>query len=687
MKFTRNKLHQKKPKTNSGSPSENAQKRRMVALVVCVTLLAAAIITRSAMIQIHSDPRLEQMAKRQFQSRILTRPRRGPILDRNGEPLAINVEIHSLAANPGKAQNKAVLARLISKAVDLPYSKVLSRLGEKREFVWLKRHLTQAELLSLKKWHIQDESGDLVSGLWLVRESKRIYPHKELAGQILGGVNVDSEGLEGVELWLNERMRGKIVSVSAIKDALGRPTFIDAVAAKHVQDGEPVQLTLDASLQYAVEEELRNSVLKSRARSGTVVVMNSVSGEILSMASYPVFDPNEKSQTTNQKRNRAITDGYEPGSTLKAALLASALSHGAKLSDQIYAERGKMTIQGHSISEAEAHEKFEWITLKKLIQVSSNVGAAKLALKVGADHYWNSLRAFGLGTKTGVGFPGEISGKVPAKKDWQPLALANIGFGQGVLVTPLQMTRLYASFLNGGWIVQPSLIKDPTNAAKPEAPHRVFSPKVAADVLSALESVTDTGGTGTKAKLNGYRVAGKTGTAQVVDPVSKHYSRSRFVASFIGYAVGVDPKIVIFTALDEPRGVYYASETAAPLFRQVLNAVAGRFSLPTRTLAENDSKPLALPSPVPQELLKTTQAHPFTPPLEALELQGAAPSGELIWTIPPLQGLTPREAFQALQGHKFKIEILGKGLIKTQNPEAGKRVSEDETIRLTLEGS
>ncbi len=676
MKFARTKLHPKSPK------STDAQKRRMIALGVCVCLLAAAIITRSAMIQIHSDPRLANMAKRQFQSKMLTRPRRGAIVDRNGEPLAINVEIHSLAANPAKAQNKAVLARLIAKAMDLPYAKVLARLGEKRDFVWLKRHLTEAELLSLKKWHIQDASGDLVSGLWLVRESKRIYPHKELAGQILGGVNVDSEGLEGIELWQNERMRGKVVSVSAIKDALGRPTFIDAVAAGHVQDGEPVQLTLDASLQYAVEEELRNSVLKTRSRSGTVVVMNATSGEILSMASYPIFDPNEKSQSPDHKRNRAITDGYEPGSTLKAALLASALSHGSKLTDQIYAERGKMMIQGHSISEAEAHEKFEWITLKKLIQVSSNVGAAKLALKVGADHYWNSLRAFGLGTKTGVGFPGEISGKVPAKKDWQPLALANIGFGQGVLVTPIQMTRLYATFLNGGWIVQPTLIKTPTDAAKPEVPHRIFTPKVAADVMTALGSVTETGGTGLKANLSGYKVAGKTGTAQVVDSATHRYSRSRHIASFIGYAVNVDPKIVIFTALDEPRGVYYASETAAPLFRQVLNAVAGRFSLPSQTLAENME-----PAKQPQEVLNTTQAHPVTPQatLEALEWQGAAPSGELMWAMPALQGLTPREALQALQGHKFQIEILGKGLIKTQTPESGKRVSENETIRLTLE--
>ncbi|MCM2324692.1 MAG: transpeptidase family protein, partial [Oligoflexia bacterium] len=670
-----------------------------------------------------ANPRLEQMAKRQFQSKVLVRPRRGLILDRNGEALAANREISSLAANPSKIQNRRTLARLLAKATDLPYSKLFQRLGGEREkekkeqaqFVWLKRHLSESDVGRLKRFGIIDASGDLPDGLLLVKESKRVFPHNELASHLLGDVNIDSEGLEGVELWMNERLRGKVVSVAAIKDALGRPAFIDAVAAKYAQegrDGEPVTLTIDASLQFAVEEELRNAVRKANARGGSVIVMNAVTGEILAMANQPAYNPNEKGASPDEKRNRAITDGYEPGSTMKAVLLAGGLSSGMKLTDMVFGENGQMVLQGKRISEAEAHEKFKWISLKKLIQVSSNVGAAKLALKLGADRYHAFLGTMGFGTKTGSGFPGEISGKVPARKSWSPLTLANIGFGQGVLVTPIQMTRAYAAFLNGGWLVQPTLIRSGTPSSEGR-PRRVFSEKVAHQVVEALEGVTQEGGTALKAVLPGYRVAGKTGTAQKVDPSTGTYSRSKYVASFIGFPLDVEPRIVIFTSVDEPRGIYYATETAAPLFREVLNAVANRFSLParnepSRVLAQatsgvvgstgpserKASAPVAPPVMVPADMLvedsdtvAVAQAAP-QPADEAqagsLHWQGSGPSGRFLWKMPSLLGLAPREAIQVLEGHHFQVEIQGAGVIHAQSPGEGKVVADGDTIRLTL---
>ncbi|NBU21553.1 hypothetical protein EBS43_09150, partial [bacterium] len=217
-----------------------------------------------------------------------------------------------------------------------------------------------------------------------------------------------------------------------------------------------------------------------------------------------------------------------------------------------------------------------------MIQVSSNVAAAKVALKLGADHYMRSLQLFGLGSKTGIGFPGEISGKIPPRKQWQPLTLANIGFGQGVLVTPLQMTRAYAAIANGGFLVQPRLIQMQPQASVAESAVRIFSQRVSEEAIEALQAVTETGGTGTKATLPGLRVAGKTGTAQMVDPETGHYSRSKYIASFIGFPVEVNPRMVIFTSLIEPKGIYYASETAAPLFREVLASVANRCNLPMK---------------------------------------------------------------------------------------------------------
>jgi cell division protein FtsI (penicillin-binding protein 3) len=385
-----------------------------------------------------------------------------------------------------------------------------------------------------------------------------------------------------------------------------------------------------------------------------------------------------------------------------------------------------MRVQGHKISEAEAHEKYGWLNLNKLVQVSSNVGAAKVALKLGADHYFNTIKAFGFGGKTGTGFPGEISGQLPPRKVWQPITLANIGFGQGILVTPMQMTRAYAAFLNGGWLVQPKLIKEsveaqhpshpapvggfgfftsanaaPENesiqlAVRPEPPRRVLSQQVADLMLENLEGPLKEGGTGIKANLSGYEIAGKTGTAQKVDPLTHSYSRSKYVASFIGMPLNVEPKVVIFTAIDEPHGVYYAGDTAAPLFREVLNAVANRFSLPTKSGTPN--RVLADAASGKSDIIRISQAshqrlalmgHPAAAataaePDNILQWQGATAGGRTIWTMPSLKGLTPREALRALQGHRFQMEMRGSGVIRSQYPSEGSALTEGETVKLGL---
>jgi len=672
---------------------DTSAKKRLIALMLFCFVLAGAVLVRATYIQLIDNPRLEAMARRQFQAKMLVRPRRGPILDRTGQPLAVNKETHSLAANPAKIKNRRTLARLLARATDVPGAKLLQRLDGKREFVWIKRHLSTNEIARLKKLRLMDSEGDLVEGLWLVKESERAYPHNELAAHVLGDVNVDADGLEGVELWMNDKLRGKVVSVSAVKDALGRPTFIDADAAKHVQDGEPVSLTIDSSLQFAVEQELKGSLHRTGSKSGSVIVMNAANGEILAMANQPSFNPNEKGAPADRHRNRAVTDGFEPGSTMKSILIASALSHGWKMTDQVWGERGQFKVQGKKISEAEAHEKFEWIDLKKILMVSSNVGAAKVALRLGADHYSNALKAFGFGARTGVGFPGEIPGRVPPRKDWQDLTLANIGFGQGLLVTPLQMVRAYAALLNGGLLVQPVLIRQDQKQdqkpgdPKPESPKRVISQKVADQVVDALVGVTQPGFTGAKAALPGYVIAGKTGTAQMVDSQTGTYSRTQYNTSFIGFAVGVEPKLVVFTSLSEPKGNYYATETAAPLFRDVMAAVASRFSLPTRP---DGTRILAQNAARSADQIRTARAHaePVSvkpEPVPILIPEGTlASTGKATWRLPSLKGLSPREAMRVLRGHALKLEMSGLGVVSNQVPEAGRVVSDGDTIRLTL---
>ena len=662
-------------------------KRRFSAVLIFALTIAGGIGSRAAYIQIIRDPRLTDLSKRQFQSKMLVQARRGVIVDRNGEPLAVNTEISSLAANPKKIQNRKLLARLLSKALGIPAAQLNEKLKEtKRDFIWIKRHIPDEKVDQFKKWGITESSGALLPGLWLVKENVRRYPHGELAAQTVGTVNLDSEGTEGVELWKNQQLEGKVVSMRAIRDALGRPTLYDASAVADAKDGESVQLTIDASLQFSVEEALKTALEKTKARAGSVIVMDAIHGDLLAVANAPTYDLNQRGAASESRRNRVLTDGYEPGSTLKPILLATALENGWKLTDKLNGENGSMKIQGRRISEAESHEKFEWITLKKMIQVSSNVVSAKLAMRLGQDKFMAGLKNFGYGGKTGVGFPGELSGWLPpSKTPWQPLTLATVGFGQGIMVTPMQMIRSYASFLNGGYLVEPKIVKNENPETAPAAPKRIIRPDVAAAVVESLKTVVEGDGTGKKASLDGYIVAGKTGTAQTVDPKTKRYSTSRYMPSFIGFAVGVEPKIVILTMLDDPRGIYYASETTAPLFRDVLNAVVTRFGIPMN--AEITPKSL-LSSKGKKETISTSQSHTESVALPSpakVELQGSSPDGKLVFKMPELRGLTIREALQSLQGYSFKIDSSGSGWLKHQNPEPGTKVSENDTIRLRFE--
>ncbi len=670
----------------------NAAINRLRALLVVFLGFGAILLLRAAFLQVIPHARLEAMAKRQFASRLLVRPRRGGIVDRNGEPLAINAETRSLAANPTKLRDRKRIAWLLSKTLTIPYDKMLARLSEPREFVWIKRHMADGELEEFRKWRLMDSEGDLVAGLWLIKESKRVYPHGDLASPVLGGVNIDSEGIEGVEFWQNPKLSGKIVSLNAVKDAKGRPTFLDASVAQGAKDGDDVSLTLDASLQYSVEKELRQAVDRTQSRSGMALVMNAVTGEIVTLAQTGGV----VSIASDGHRSRPLVDGYEPGSTVKPLILAGLLATGAKLTDSIYAHKGSLTIQGRTISEAETHERYEWLTLKEIIKYSSNVGAVKMALKLGSDRTLQTLGAFGLGVKSGTGFPGELTGRLPTRKETTPLRLATMGFGQGIFVTPVQMLRAYGVFANNGWLVEPKILRTEKRDAPEAPPKRVLSEAQVAQVVSALKSVTEDKGTGVKAVLPGYEVVGKTGTAQVVDPETKRYSAKRYISSFIGFATNQEKKFVILTALDEPKGVYYATETAAPLFREVLAAVTARFGMPTTVpviqaapaLALSDSKkpsvaaaPIASPPPIPR----------IDPaPIPSLASHGVAPNGRFQWTMPDLNGLSAREALRVLQGEdegrlrKFHFEAHGEGIIRAQVPAKGGVLTEGGLVSVVL---
>ena len=418
-------------------------------------------------------------------------------------------------------------------------------------------------------------------------------------------------------------------------------------------------------------------MVRTRAQSGLVMVMDSETGEVLALAQSP---------SHKVRKVTALSDGYEPGSTMKPIMLASAINKGVvKANDSMFGHYGKFKIQGRTISEAEAHEKFGYITLNKMIEVSSNVVAAELALKFGAERYVSSLKELGFGARTGTLFPGEISGWMPAQtKNIKPLTLATMGFGQSVMVTPMQMLRAYAALSNGGTLIEPTLLK---RKEKEELKKTVvFKKSVTDDVTKALIGVTEgEKGTGHKARVEGFRVAGKTGTAQTVDPRTHRYSSSRYIASFIGYPANVRKPVVILTLLDSPKGIYYAGDTAAPLFAEVLKATVSRFSIPA---TERVAVPLVESSPQRKEEQSEGQTVKIAQSSAEITAQSVESAKEVNLdhpVMPGLTGLTPQEAMRALKPFAPMVQIRGFGLIKRQLPESGAVLSPNVRVTLYLE--
>jgi len=644
-------------------------------------VLSVGMLGRSTYLQIWGDSKLENLARKQFQSRVMMNPRRGLIVDRTGEPLAINLETSSLAGSPAKILKSRSTLHLLARTLGVTPQALKKRLDPKKSFAWFERHVSEDRLVRFKKSGIILPTGEMPEGLWIVKEMKRVYPHGNLASSLLGTVNIDTQGIEGVELWKNSILRGKSATVDAYKDALGRPALIEASDNK-IQDGENVELSIDASLQFSAEEALEAGMDRTRSQNGLVVVMDSDNGEILALA--------QSSANGNRgvKKVMAVTDGYEPGSTMKPLLLASALNKNVvKITDSLFGHYGKFKLQGRTISEAESHEKYGYVSMKKMIEVSSNIVAAELALKMGSERFLTSLKDLGFGQKTGTHLPGEIGGWVPSPanaKSVRPLTLATMGFGQSILVTPMQMLRAYASLSNGGFLVEPTLLKRKENEELKKLP--ILKPEAVKNATEALILVTEgEKGTGHKAHVEGYRIAGKTGTAQTVDPKTKRYSGNRYMASFIGYPAGVKKPVTILVLFDHPKGIYYGGETAAPVFAEVLKSVTSRFSIPSTEELKVPTNLTAAPTKQEKDEVQVVQssAEPVHTIAESVASIKEVNVDHPI--MPSLIGLTPQEALRALRPFSPSVQIHGFGVIRKQLPESGAILQERMKVSLYLE--
>ncbi|MEW6108672.1 MAG: penicillin-binding protein 2 [Nitrospirota bacterium] len=501
--------------------------------------------------------------------------RRGNIYDRRGREFAVNLELESLYCDPGEiAIDKNKINRL-STILDMEPSVIKAKFSPDKRFIWINRKLSHLAASEVKKLDIK--------GLGFIPEAKRFYPKGELASHIIGAVGLDNQALEGLELQYDRYLRASGGKVFFSRDASGRmlSSGVD-IEAK----GNNILLTIDEGLQYIVEKELEKAMFKWKSVAASAIMMDPFNGEILALANRPAYDPNEiRKAKPSEIRNRIITDIYEPGSTFKIIVGTAALEEKLFRLDSLFdCSNGSIEAGGKLIRDAHKHGV---LTFKEVIQKSSNVGSVMIGMKLGRERVYKFAKRFGFGESTGIDLPGEVSGWIRETGKWSATSIGAISIGQEVAVTPLQVLRAYSAIANGGYLVRPhvvSEIRTPEGAQaysfKQDVGKRVISEKTAHIFREILETVVEEGGTAAGAAVDGNRVAGKTGTAQVIDHKTGRYSRDRFISSFVGFVPADNPKIALIVVIYEPKGQIYGGIVAGPVFKSIADQSLSYLNVP-----------------------------------------------------------------------------------------------------------
>jgi cell division protein FtsI (penicillin-binding protein 3) len=530
--------------------------RRRV-LLIAVLALFAGLLMRGIYLQSLHKAFLQQKGDARYSRNLVLQAHRGKIVDRNGELLAISSPVESVWASPPDVeidkQQKSALAKLLmmnTKDIDKKIA------NQEREFVYLKRRVSPelaAQVMSLE-----------IPGVFLQREYKRFYPAGDVTAHLVGFTGIDDNGQEGFELAQNSLLSGKAGSRRVIQDRQGH-IVEDLEAVKVPQDGHDLVLSIDRRIQYLAFRELSKAVELHKAKAGAAVILDAKTGEVLAMVNIPTYNPNNPINIAGKTRNRAVTDTFEPGSTMKPITVSAAMQFGDYKPDtKIQTAPGFMTIGTATIHDSHMHGI---LTVSQVIQKSSNVGAAKMGLSLKKEELWSAFNQVGFGTPTHIGFPGEASGILRNYKTWRPIEQATMSFGHGISLTLLQLARAYTVFANDGELKPVSLFK----LAESPVGHQVFSAQVASEVKDMLETVVQPGGTAPKAQIAGYRVAGKTGTAHKLG--AHGYEEDKYVASFIGMAPASNPRLIMAVMIDEPDiagDQYYGGASAAPVFSAVM---------------------------------------------------------------------------------------------------------------------
>lgn len=607
------------------------------------------IIAKALKLQVIDKEELISRSKSQFLRERKVYPKRGIIYDRNKNPLALNVQTYSIFTIPKNLKADKNSYKALSKTVPkLTYSKILKKVKGRQRYTWLARKvsLTKEQVKKIKK----------IPGIYIESVPKRIYPNHELLSQALGFVGIDNIGLSGIEYGFDKELKGEPRSIRYIKDAKGRA--IKMQSSKLDRGSSELVLSIDKDLQAIAEKALKDAVLKSEAKKGGVGVMDAMTGEILAVANYPTYDANSlKRSSKNYRKLSFVSDPFEPGSIFKVFAVASALENKiARIDTNYYCERGQLKVEDHIITEAESNKKYEWLSVEEIIMFSSNIGTTKIAFDLTYPRLNETLREFGFGQKTGVELPGESRGIYTNKENVSPLTLSNVSFGQGVAVTGVQMLAAYAALANGGYYIQPSILKkDPDKIEKT----RIINESTANQVTDILVKAVEDG-TGTKARIPYFKIAGKTSTAQ---KAGKNGGYEGYIPGFIGYPVGVKKPFVVFSYIDEPqKGSYYGNDVAAPVFKKISEYILYRTK-------EFDSLAIKKPK-IGSDIDKVTFK------------QSAAQRFSGLDKVPNFIGLDKKSSAKLSKKIKAKLVSLGIGVVKSQSPEPGSPLKKGMEITL-----
>ncbi len=718
-------------------PESKVSTRRLILLAGVLVLWIGGVCFRLVQMQVLQYGEWEQRALRQQSRTITVEPRRGVIYDRNGSELAMSIDVDSIFAVPSEIPEPETTAGILGNVLHLDPQEIVARMKASRNFAWVLRRVDAETSERVRDLNLK--------GIYFRKEPKRFYPKRELASQVLGYVGIDDEGLGGIEQEFNDDLVGiqgrELISVDARRKWFGR-------VERQPEPGQNVVLTIDSTIQYIAEKELAQGIADTKAIAGTVVVQNPRTGEILALANYPTFNPNVFNEVPKEAlKDRAVSDVYEPGSVFKTVTYSSALQeHLIKPDDHIDCQNGSINVFGMKIND---HERLGTITIAEAYAHSSDVAAIKVGMKMGEDRFYHYIKDYGFGATTGIELPGETRGLSKPVSRWSKVSIGAISMGQEIGVTPLQIISMVSTIANDGIYTPPRIVAGevPPNAGlkqvvfHPAQQHRVISAETAVTMKKMMEGVVEFG-TARRAALDGYSVAGKTGTAQKVDPKTGTYSKTKYIASFVGFAPVNEPALTIAVILDSAVGLHQGGQVCAPVWRRIMQQVLEYKHVPHDLEIKNDVRrqtmvasakdidegsdhlgaPLMMgddansgttiaketPAPLPATGAKMVDAsvrQPLGPPESAfpnpetpvsdtvVPAAGDPPSGKGTVivdvnsgpVVPSFVGKTMRSAVEEAQQTGLELSVFGSGIARQQFPLPGSHLPAGQrvTVRFT----